>query len=49
MEQVEADVALLMAGQVPYVFKNLMITTTIATYLRFQVEMPGLPSKELFE
>lgn len=49
MEQVEANVAPLMAGQVPPAFKGLAITTVTTVYLGFLQELPGLPLKGLLE
>lgn len=47
MEQVEADVALLMAGYV-LAFKDFATTTATIAYLGFQEELPRLPSNGLF-
>lgn len=49
MEQVEANVAQLMVGQVPPAFKDLATITIIVAYLRFKKDLSGLPSKGVLE
>lgn len=43
MEQVEANVALLMVGKVPPIFGGLTTSTAAVAYPVFQEELPGLP------
>lgn len=49
MEQVEADIASLMAGKVPSIFGGLTIKMAVVAYPIFQEELLGLPSKGLLE
>lgn len=49
MEQVEADIALLMARQVSLAFKDFATTTVVAAYPGFQESLLRLPSKELLK
>lgn len=49
MEQVEADVTLLMAGKVPPVFKGLATATATIAYLGFKGDLLGLPLKASLE
>lgn len=49
MEQVEANVASLMARKIPPIFGELTPTMAAVAYPVFQEELPGLPSKVLLE
>lgn len=49
MEQVEANVASLMAGKVPIIFGGLSTTMAMAAYPMFQEGLPGLPFQGLLE